>query len=170
MKRFAFVPTSPAPFEQRISLSHPGLVGTAPTPPALRQSLDVNLYGFVLGRDTTVRAKHLLRATSGTISPLGTVSLTGFLIIPKSGGANRPAHGLVTISNAEGTVTVRLRGTVTVYKAPVPFASGNLTYRIVSGTNADRGAIGGGPVLYGPGPVPKPDRFLLDFGNFPPPP
>jgi hypothetical protein len=96
--------------------------------------------------------------------------LTGFLVIPNTGAANRPVHGMVTISNAQGTVTVSLRGTVTVFKGPFSFASGLLSYTIVSGTKVDHGATGTGPVSYGPGPVFQPGRFLLDFGNYPPPP
>jgi hypothetical protein len=74
------------------------------------------------------------------------------------------------ISNAQGTLEVCLSGTVTVYKGPFTWASGSLTYKIDSGTKADQGATGTGPVSYGPGPVFIPGRFLLDFGNFPPPP
>ncbi|MFI5457297.1 MAG: hypothetical protein ACHRXM_17765 [Isosphaerales bacterium] len=170
MRRYAFIPSSVAPLEERITPSHSGLASAAATPLASTQSHSVNLYGFVLGRDTTVGTVHRLRATGGTISPLGTVSLTGFLVIPNTGAANRPVHGKVTISNAQGTVTVSLRGTVTVYKASFSFASGNLRYKIVAGTKADYGATGAGPVLYGPGPVFQPGRFLLDFGHYPLPP
>jgi len=170
MRRPAFIPSSPAPLEERITPSHWGLASAGATPPALTRSHSLNLYGLLLGSDTTVGTVHRLRATTGTISPLGNVSLTGFLVIPNTGAANRPVHGEVTISNAQGTVTVSLRGTVTVYKASFSFASGNLSYRIVSGTKADYGATGTGPVLYGPGPVFQPGRFLLDFGNYPLPP
>jgi len=170
MRRSAFIPSSPAPLEERITPSNWGPASAAATPPALAQSHSLNLYGFVLGSDTTVGTVHRLQATGGTISPLGTVSLTGFLVIPNTGAANEPVHGKVTISNAQGTVTVFLKGTVTVHKASFTFASGNLTYKILSGTKIDHGATGSGPVLYGPGPVFQPGRFLLDFGNYPPPP
>jgi hypothetical protein len=170
MRRATFVASPPPPLEKRITPSHSGLTGAASTPIALTQSLSLNLYGLALGRDTTVGTEHRLRVTSATISPLGKLSLTGVLMIPKKSGVNIPVHGKVTISNAQGTVTVDLIGSVTVYKGPFTFASGNLTYTIVSGTKADRGVIGSGPVLYGPGPVFQPDRFLLNFGNYPPPP
>ena len=170
MRRSAFIPSSPAPLEERITPSHWGLASAGAAPPALTQSHNLNLYGFVLGSDTTVGTVHRLRATGGTISPLGTVSLNGSLVIPKGHTANRPVHGTVTLSNAQGTVTVSLKGTVTVYKSSFSFASGTLTYEIVSGTKADSGATGTGPVLYGPGPVFGPRKFLLDFGNYPPPP
>jgi hypothetical protein len=170
MKRRAFIPSSPTPLEERITPSHSGLAGGVATPHALTQSQKLVLSGFVLGRDTAIGSVHLLQASGGTISPLGTVSLNGYLVIPTTGPANRPASGLVTLSNAKGTVTVALKGTVTVTKASFTFASGTLTYTIVSGTKADRGATGTGPVLYGPGPVFLPGRFLLDFGNYPPPP
>jgi hypothetical protein len=172
MKRFAFIPSSPAHLEERITPSHSGLTSAAATPAALTPpySLNPNLYGFVLGSDTTVGPVHRLQATGGTISPLGMVSLTGFLVIPIKGAAKRAAHGIVTIANDQGTVKVSLRGMVTVYEGSFSFASGDLSYRILSGTKADHGATGTGPVLYGPGPVVLPGRFLLDFGNAPPPP
>jgi hypothetical protein len=113
---------------------------------------------------------HRLQAKGETIAPLGTVSFTGFLVIPTRGAATRAAHGIVTIANDQGTVSVSLRGMVTVSSGPFSFASGRLSYQILSGTKADQGASGSGPVLYGPGPVLQPGRFLLDFGNAPPPP
>ncbi len=170
MKKYAFIPASPAPLETRITPSHSGLAAGAAAVPALTQTHSLNLTGFALGRDRTVGTMHHLQATSGTISPLGTVSLTGYLVIPKGRAATRAAHGIVTISNAQGTVKVSLTGTVTIYKGPFTFASGDLSYKIVSGTRADRSATGSGPVLYGPGPVFQPGRFLLNFGNNPPPP
>jgi hypothetical protein len=138
--------------------------------PVLVQSQKLKLYGVVLGRDKTVGTLHDLSSTGGTIAPLGAVSLRGFLVIPKKVGANQPVEGSVTISNSHGSVIVSLKGTVTVYKGSFQWASGNLTYKIVSGTDAYKGAKGSGPVLYGPGPVFAPHRFLLDFGNYPPPP
>jgi len=170
MKRYAFIPASPSPLEERITPSPAGLASAAAIAPALTQSHSLKLYGFVLGSDTTVGTVHRLQANGGTIAPLGRISLTGFLVIPTKGAATRAVHGIVTISNARGTVTVSLTGTVTVYKGSFPFASGTLSYKIVAGTKADRGATGTGPVLYGPGPVLLPGRFLLDFGNYPPPP
>jgi len=170
MRRNSFIPSAPAPLEERITPSHSGLARAAAAAPALTQSQSLNLYGLLLGRDTTIGIAHWLQATGGTISPLGTVSATGVLEIPSTGNANRPVHGKVTISNAQGSVTVALRGTVTVYKGSFSFASGNLSYKIVSGTKAYDGATGAGPVVYGPGPVFEPGRFMLDFGGYPPPP
>jgi len=170
MIRRAFVPSSPAPLEERIALGHAGFASAPATPPALTRSHGLNLYGFVLGREKTVVSVHRSQSAGGTISPLGTISLAGVLVIKNTGTANRPVHGTVKISNAHGSVVVSLTGTVTIYNGPFPFASGNLKYQIVSGTKAYQGATGTGAVLYGPGPVFRPGRFLLDFGNFPPPP
>jgi hypothetical protein len=170
MRRYAFIPSSPDPLEGRFTPSHLGLAVAAPTSPAITQSQDLKLYGFALGHETTRGIVHLWRASDATISPLGKVSLTGFLVIPNKHGANRPVQGTVTILSAHGTITASLKGTVTVFNGSFSFASGNLTYTIVSSTKADRGVTGAGPVLYGPGPVLLPGRFLLDFGNFPPPP
>lgn len=170
MKRHAFIPSSPAPLEERVALSPVGPASTVATAPVLTQAQSLNLYGIVLGRDTTVGSMHKLQAASATLSPLGRVSLKGFLAIPSRGGENRLVHGLVTISNLQGTVTISLKGMVTVYRGPISFASGSLTYKIDSATKADHGAKGTGPVSYGPGPVLQAGRFLLDFGNYPPPP
>jgi hypothetical protein len=169
-QRRAFIPSALAPLENRIALSHSGLALSLRGQPALIQSQSVNLYGFVLGSDKVVKTVHHLSASGGTISPLGRVSLNGYLVIPNEVGVNRPVHGSVTISNAHGSVTVSLAGRVTVYESSFRWASGNLTYKIVGGSKAYRAAKGTGHVLYGPGPVFIPGRFLLDFGNFPPPP
>ena len=170
MKRHAFIPASPAPLEERITPSPSGLASAVATPRALLQSHSLGLYGIALGSDTTVGAHHMLQASDATISPLGTVSLSGFLVIPNKGAAKRAVHGTVMISNAQGTVKVSLSGTVTVYNGAFTFASGTLSYKIDSGTKADHGATGTGPVSYGPGPVFQPGRFLIDFGNYPLPP
>jgi hypothetical protein len=172
MKRRAFIPSSFVLLEQRIALSQAEFASAPALPaPALMESQSLNLYGLALGHDKTVGAVHRLKSTvSTTVSPLGTISLTGTLVIPHKRGANRVVHGTVSISNAQGSVVVSLAGTVRVYKGLVPFASGNLSYKIVSGTGAYQGATGSGPVLYGPGPVLGRGRFLLDFGNYPPPP
>ena len=170
MRRYAFVPSLPAPLEERIMPSHSGLASTAALPPALTQSESLNLYGLIVGREKAVGTLHHLKAAFGMVSPLGTVSTTGFLVIPGTGAAKRPAHGKVTISNPQGTIRVSLKGTVTVVKGFTSYATGNLTYEIVSGAKADRGASGTGQVLYGPGPVFGPGNFLLDFGHYPPPP
>jgi hypothetical protein len=170
MKRHTFIPALSACLEERITPSHLGLANNAARPPALTQSQALNLYGLALGSNTTVGTVHRLQSTDATISPLRTVSLTGSLVIPKKIGTNTPVHGEVTISNAQGSIKVALSGTVTVIPGRYPFASGTLEYKIVSGTKSDRGATGSGPVLYGVGPVASPRDFLLDFGNFPPPP
>jgi hypothetical protein len=170
MRRYAFIPSSPDPLEERITPSHAGLAGAVPTAAAITPSQNLNLYGLALGQATIRGTVHLLQATDATISPLGKVTVTGYLVIPNKVGANRPVQGFVTLSNPRGEVTVTLRGTVTVSRASFSFASGNLTYKIVSGSRADHNATGTGTVLYGPGPVLLPGRFLLDFGNYPPPP
>ncbi len=157
-------------FGGALALSTTGLPSAVPTVHALIQFDVLTLDGFILGSDRALGTVHLLKSTTGTLAPLGTVSLTGYLIIPLKAGANRSVHGIVKMSNSQGSITVCLRGTVTVYKSPFPFASGNLTYRIVSGARAYHSATGTGPVLYGPGPVFLPGRFLLDFGNAIPPP
>ena len=170
MKDRAFIPSLLFPLEERIVLSHSGLAHSLTPHPALVQSQSLNLYGFVIGSDKTVGKRHQLNAPGGTISPIGAVSLAGVLVIPQKVGANRPVHGSVTISNAHGKITVSLTGSVTVHKGSFRWASGKLTYKIVAGTMAYQGAKGTGSVLYGPGPVFLPRRFLLDFGNYPPPP
>ncbi len=177
MKRHAYVPSTLAPLEERIALSHIGLIGadtshhhhhTKVTPPA--QTL--NLYGLVGGTDSTHGSKHQLKASGATLSPLtGSVSLSGDLVIPITGGTDHPADGTIRLADRKGTVTVDLSGTVT----PLQFSSftaysGNLTYKIISGTKAYKGATGTGTVSFGPGPAVVAGKFLLDFGGYPPPP
>ncbi len=170
MRRYAFVPSSPDPLEERITPGHSALAGAVPVAPAMTQSQDVNLYGLALGQAGTSRTIHLLQTTDATISPLGKSTLIGYLVFQNKGGANRPVQGLLIITNTKGRITVSLKGTVTVYSSPFAFASGNLTYKIISGFRANHGATGTGTVLYGQGPIFMPGRFLLDFGNYPPPP
>jgi hypothetical protein len=171
MHRRAFSPSPVAPLEHRIALSQAAAFSCAAGAPHVwAQPARLNLYGLALGTDHTAGTVHRLQATNDSIAPLGTVSLSGFLVIPPARQANRHVHGTVTISNPRGSVVVSLSGTVTLYNGPFPFASGNLTYKIVSGTRAYHGATGTGAVLYGPGPVLLPGRFLLDFGHYPPPP
>jgi hypothetical protein len=169
MNRHAFRPSCPAPLEQRATPSALSLARPI-VPAASARSHGLNLYGLALGKDTAVGAVHSLQASGATLSPLGTVSLSGFLVIPRIGGATRLAHGMVTLANSQGMVTVSLRGTVTLIKGSFTFATGELSYKIVAGSRADQGATGAGTVSYGPGPVLQPGRFLLDFGNYPPPP
>ncbi len=170
MRRYAFIPSSPDPLEARITPGHASLAGAVAVAPATTPSHDLNLYGLALGQATTRGTVHLLQATDAAISPLGKVTVTGYLVIPSEVGANRQVRGFVTISNPRGELAVSLHGTVTVSRASFSFASGNLTYKIVWGSRADHGATGTGTVLYGPGPVFLPGRFLLDFGSYPPPP
>jgi hypothetical protein len=170
MKRRDFIPSSPTPLEQRVTLSRSGIASAAPMAAVLNQSHSMNLYGFVLGTDTAIGSVHRLHAARGTVAPLGEGSLGGFLVIPTRGAANRPVDGLVKFSNAHGTVTLTLSGTVTVHRGSFAFGSGTFTYTIIAGTKAYKGAKATGPVLYGPGPIFAPGRFLLDFGNYPPPP
>jgi len=171
MKRHAFVPSSPDPLEARITPSHAGLAGAGAPVHAMTPSQNLNLYGLALGQATTRGTVHLLLATDAMISPLRkVVTVTGYLVIPNTVGANRLVQGFVTISNPRGEVRVSLNGKVTVFRGSFTYASGDLTYKIVWGSRADHGATGTGTVLYGPGPVFSPGRFMLDFGNYPPPP
>ena len=171
MKRRAFVPSAPAALEERIALSHPGLAAAVALQHHVSPAPKLTLRGLVGGTDTTSGSKHQLKATGATLSPLGTVSLSGDVVIPTTGGTSRPVHGTVTLANSKGTITVELSGTV----SPLPFPdftaySGNLTYKIVSGTRAYLHATGTGSVTFGPGPAVVAGRFMLDFGGYPPPP
>jgi hypothetical protein len=170
VKKRRFIPSPPAPLEHRIALSDAGLASARVSVIAHQPTQGLSLYGFSLGSESTVRTRHSFEASGSSISPLGRVSLTGYLVVPKGHSANRRVHGKVTLSNADGSITVALSGTATVYHGRFTYATGNLKYNIVSGTNDYANASGAGPVLYGLGPVFAPGRFLLDFGNYPPPP
>ena len=67
-------------------------------------------------------------------------------------------------------MTVELSGAVNVTKSSFTWASGSLTYTVLSGPKDDAGLSGTGTVTYGPGPVFHAGRYLLDFGGAPPPP
>jgi hypothetical protein len=165
MKRRKFIPSSIAPLDQRIALSH-----ALAHQPVLVLSQRLNPYGLALGSDKTTGTRHELSASGAAIAPLGQVSLVGALWIPNKVGRERPVHGTVSLVNRHGSVTLSLTGTVTVSRGSFLWDSGNLKYQVMSGTKAYRGARGSGSVLYGPGPVFEPGRFMLDFGGYPPPP
>ena len=150
---------------------HSGLAGALPAAPALTQSLDLNLSGFALGSDTNAGSMHRLKASDAMISPLGTVTLTGFLVIPIKGGAQRPVHGKVTLANAEGKVTVSLKGTVTAFTGPVSLLLRKLDLQDCQWHQGRSRRKGNRPgaVRTGAGRL-LPHRFLLDFGNAIPPP
>jgi hypothetical protein len=172
MKRRAFIPSATFALEDRIALSHAGPTHVAAVVPLVKSAKVLDLNGFVLGKDTSIGAIHKLEATSGAmISPLGPSKVTGFLWISSTASKNKPVFGFVTISDAKGSILVSIDGTVVSLGGSLKnLSSGQLKYQIVHGTGAYKGAIGSGKVLYGPGPAVQADRFLLDFGNAPPPP
>ncbi len=166
MKAHAFVPSPIAPLETRVTPSS----GTVAAPHALVPAVNLKLYGIAFGTENTVGPVHELLKTTATISPLGTVTVGGYLAYFNRPGQNEPAHGLLELTNAKGTLTIELSGTVNVTKSALNGASGNLTYTVLSGTKDDVGMSGSGSVGYGPGPVLRSGRYLLDFGGAPPPP
>jgi hypothetical protein len=171
-KRHVFRPSAPVFLEERIALSPSGPAAAAVVSPLVK-SLAVSLNGFVLGTDTTVGLLHLLKASGASVAPLtpGQVKLTGSFVELIPFGPKRPVSGVVTLSDPKGSVVVSINGTVAPLGGSLSaLVSGTLTYRILGGTGAYLGATGQGKVLYGPGPIPQPGRFLLDFGNATPPP
>jgi hypothetical protein len=172
MKRRTFIPSSPLRLEDRIALSQTGLIHVAPISPVVKQAAVLDLNGFTLGTDTTFGIIHQLHGSAGDrISPLGPSKLTGFLLIANPRAKNRPVAGFVKITDAKGSVVVSIKGTVVSLGGSLKnLASGQLKYRIVGGTGAYVGATGQGKVLYGPGNIPEPGTFLLNFGNSVPPP
>ena len=156
MRHREFRPCEPVPLEGRVV-------------PSRVEALPLVLDGFEIGTDRSRGTAHRLASDARAIEPLGLGHLTGSLVIPTAGGPHRTAHGSARISDARGEIVVSLRGTVYVITG-TGLTSGLLTYRIVSGTGAYRGATGSGPVLYGPGPALRPGHFLLNFGDSVPPP
>jgi hypothetical protein len=123
--------------------------------------LSLNLTGIVaLGKPTGVTIQRI-KVTDAILLPLGTVSVTGTLVVPKWDGESRPVHGTLTISNGEGSITISLKGTENGENSAL------FTYKILHGTKADKGATGTGQVLYALAPIPPlpSGGLLLDFGN-----
>jgi hypothetical protein len=172
MKRRVFIPSASMRLEDRVALSQTGLMPVASVSPVVKQAAVLNLNGFVLGQDTTVGIVHELVGPPGEmISPLGPSKSSGFLLIPSTGAKKKPVVGFLTLSDAKGSIVLSIKGTViSLGGALKNLSSGQLTYEILGGTGAYRGATGRGKVLYGPGNIPQPGHFLLDFGNAVPPP
>jgi hypothetical protein len=172
MKRRAFIPSASPRLEDRIALSQTGLIQVAAMSPAVKQAAVLDLNGFVLGQETTHGIVHKLVGTAGErVSPLGPSKLTGFLLIPNSGAKNKHVSGFVTMTDAKGSIVLSIKGTVMSLGGTLKkLSSGQLTYDILGGTGAYKGATGRGKVLYGPGTIPQPGTFLLNFGNSVPPP
>jgi hypothetical protein len=89
MQRSAFIPSPVERLENRFALGHVDAAHDFAAPrAAVMQSLKLDLSGFAIGTDTTVGRNHMLRASGARISPLGEVSLAGFLVIPNGRGAD----------------------------------------------------------------------------------
>ena len=75
MKPHAFVPSPLAPLEGRVGPT----VGAAAASHAVVQVVHLNLHGIALGTENTVGPVHELLKTTASISPLGTVTVGGYL-------------------------------------------------------------------------------------------
>lgn len=89
---------------------------------------------------------------SGWVGPLGQVHLKGSLTTPGF-VANGHAGGLLTLSNAKGSVTLQLTGPPQSGFAQLP---STLTYKLVSGTGAYRKAHAAGVATLGVSPIVDP--------------
>jgi hypothetical protein len=165
-KRYAFVPTAPAPLERRVALSHgmlaPAMVGPVATASPLTHV--IALHGTVKGVAVpsplaSAIPGDLLLIGKGTVSPLGPASLVGTFSIR----AGEPTFydGRVSLFNGRGGLQVHIFGVVGGPSGP----PAHLHYEITAGWGLYRGATGKGEVVYDQGSaVGGRTPFSLDFG------
>jgi hypothetical protein len=94
---------------------------------------------------------------SGTVSPLGSVTSSGYLT--SRGAEPVRFSGSITLAGSHGTITAKLYG---ILAGPErPFEPVSLTYTITGGTGAYQGDSGSGYATY----APRSGGFTLTFGS-----
>ena len=148
-------PAHAAPVAHHHHVKHRHHHAPQPAPPG--QGLGQVLSGQVSGTWTTQpglpdTGTEQTLTGAGTVQPLGPVQATGTLHTP--GFILRgETTGTLTLSNANGSVTLRLVG------PPQPGFSGpppTFTYTVVGGTGAYAGASGTGTVAFSEQPAQQP--------------
>jgi hypothetical protein len=125
---------------------------SAPDPVAQVPSTALLLAGQVSGTwdsqpGVPVAGPDRTYTGQGTVTPLGTVQATGSVQLPGF-AVNGQTQGTLTLSNADGSVTLGLVGPASydLYGSPVTFQ-----YTITGGTGQYAGASGSGTtILHGP--------------------
>jgi hypothetical protein len=136
----------------------------------------IALRGKVSGPVTVTQAnpdtgKHYALGGSGTVAPLGACTVNGSFNTPGN-IANGHAEGTVTLTAAQGSVTLQLVGPPSPAFGPPP---ASFNYTITGGTGSFAGASGTGKAAFllndptlapgkGPGHTPN---YSLDFGGAP---
>jgi hypothetical protein len=172
-RRFGFIPTSLTVLEARVVPSH-GPVAHATSAlvvsPIGRSSHALALSGTIQGTETRAGDSRLIRlAGQGSVSPLGHVMAQGTLL--ERGAEPTVIRSEMTLRTAQGSVTVRLTGALFGAES-LPPRPITLSYTIVQGTGAFRGARGAGhatltesaPPLAGSAANGQ-TSFSLTFGN-----
>jgi hypothetical protein len=104
--------------------------------------------------------RYLLNG-SATLGTVGAVRLTGF--IQQTGDVVQGrAHGMLTLTNAKGTVTLSVEGPLQPGYAPLP---SQFRWHVVAGTGAYERMSGTGTVQLAASPAPTPAN-PLPRGNF----
>ena len=166
-RRRAYIPAVIDRLEDRVALSHATAASVVmiPTATAPQPALVLHLQGTVKGFEipnpmASPLAGGLLLRGTGTVTPLGSVSLIGTLSI--RGGEPTFYDGRVTLSTAHGGIVVHIHGIQGGPSGP----PAHLLYDIVSGWGVDRGATGHGTVIYSQShPTAARTMFSLTFGK-----
>ena len=157
--KHSFFPGALDALEDRLVLSHfgpfraalpvhPHIVTASTTPPPIAiHRLDLN--GTLSGKFSTMPSLQSAIPTlvtalkgSGLISALGTVDLSGSITSPISQAPTKlGTQGTITLSNAKGSVTLRLSVLVGQVASPLSI---RFEFSIEKGTGAFAGAVGTG--------------------------
>src|SRR4051794_409591 len=101
-----------------------------------------------------------LRGGSGAIDGLGPVTTKGTL---KASGAHQVIYrGQITLTGAAGSITAKLSGRSSA--ASEPGTPVDLTYRIIGGSGAFKGARGAGRAMFSQSVASQPGAVTLAFG------
>jgi hypothetical protein len=117
---------------------------------------------YRLGFDNPIRGEEYSFTGAGTAGDLGAVTLTGSITTPGTITTPLDATGRITLTSADGSVTLELTGPPESILGPIP---GTMTYKIISGTGAyfDDTASGTITITAAPpdGGTPVPFTFVI---------
>jgi hypothetical protein len=128
------VPVSSAPAPVGSLPAGPGTI-SAPSSPSL--ALNGGMSGGLISAQGFDQGTNLPWSGAGQLGPLGQVRFQGSVTLNGLQGPTQMVRALLTLSNAEGSVTVNVVNDPDLPEDP-------LRYEIVGGTGAYQGATGGG--------------------------